>query len=191
MLWYEALLPAAVIAIAVRLEAIFLLPYWSWLQLIPELGTTDFPEERKKKNRALIRRIAIPLLVGLFLVAVWPSAYGPPEVALVSALGAALLLWPLFFASFYYEEVRSPPWLAWFLYALMVVVFVASGLVGGFFGAAIVEKGGFVVYLREEFMSLVLPAIALLFASALFSRASDALAENREREIDDNDTTIL
>ena len=186
MLWHEAVIPAALIALAVRLEAIFLLPYWSWLQLIPETGTADTLPERKQKRRSLARRIAIPLVAALFLVSIWPSVYGVAESAIVASMGAGLLLWPLLFAPFY-QEVRSPPWLAWVLYALLPIGFAASGVMGALVGQAIAQRGGWVDFISDELISLVLSTIVVLFVGGAVDRVSHRLAQNREEEMRDAD----
>lgn len=186
MIWYYALLPAALIAILVRLEAIFLLPYWSWLQLIPETGTANTLLKRKQKRRSLARRMAIPLVAALVLVSIWPSVYGVAESAIVATMGAGLLLWPLLIAPFH-QEVRSPPWLAWVLYGLLPIGFAASGVVGVLVGQAIAQRGGWVDFISDQLISFVLSTIVVLFVGGAVDRVSDRLAQNREEEIRDAD----
>lgn len=182
MIWYQALIPAAAIAIAVRLEAILLLPYWSWLQLIPAPEEIGGPTEQKERNQALMRRTSIPLLAGIILVAIWPSTYGPTQVAVVAALGAGLLLWPLVFAAVYFDEVRTPPWVAWLLYALLPIVFAASGALGGVAALSIHESGGVLQFIRDEVVSWLIPAVLILFGNAAFRAGSSRLAKNRQHE---------
>lgn len=168
--------------ILVRLEAIFFLPYWSWLPLIPEPHEVGTATERRKKNQALARRAAIPLISGIVLVLVWPAVYGPSEIALVSSLTAGLLLWPLLFASFYFDQVRTPPWMAWLLYALLPVIFAASGALGAVIAEAAIESGGFLKFLEDQLVSWLIPTSVILFGTALFDRLSGVLGANRRRE---------
>lgn len=183
MLWYEALAPAVLIALTVRLEAKLFLPYWSWLQLIPELGTTETPGETRLKRRSLAKRLAIPLVTGLLLVSLWPGTYGVVESGLVAVLGAGLLLWPLLLAQFG-TDVLSPPWLAWFLYGLLPLGFWASGSLGAIIADAIRRRGGFPTFLADEALSLILSGIVLLFAGAATDRLSQMLRVRRDLELE-------
>jgi hypothetical protein len=181
MLWYEALVPAAAIALAVRYEALFFLPYWSWLQLIPEAGTGtgDSLADRKAKRQSLIRRVLIPLLIGAVISYAWPSIYSPFDVAVVGALGAGLLLWPLIFAFVY--EVRDPPWMAWALYGLMPIIYAAAAVLGSWIAAGIAERGGLRRFVGDEILSVLVTLIVVVFGNALFARISRTLALNQER----------
>ena len=179
MLWYQALIPAVAIAVVVRLDALFLGPYWSWLQLIPDLGEGTEPEIAKKRRRALARRVAIPGVFGLTLQSSWPGTYTPHRTAGVAFLTAGLLLWPLVFAR-KGNEVRKPTWMVYALYSLLPVLFSTSGYAGGVIGSWIHEGGGLVAFAREEGAVLLVTAVMLLFATDGTTRLANALRRRRD-----------
>lgn len=181
MSWYQALIPAVAIAIVVRLDALFLGPYWSWLQLIPDLGEGKEPEIVTKRRRALARRVAIPGVFGLALQSSWPGTYTPPRTAGVAMLAAGLLLWPLVFAH-KWNEVRKPPWMVFALYSLLPVLFSTSGYAGGAIGSWIHEGGGLVAFAREEGAVLLVTAVILLFTTDGTTRLADALRRRRDAQ---------
>jgi len=182
MLWYHALVPAVTCALVVRLDAIFLGPYWSWLQLIPEPGSHEEAGLSRQRRRALARRVLIPLITSFLLVAVWPETYSRIDAATVSVLAAALLLWPLIFAR-PWQEVRRPRSLVAGLYALLVVTFATSGYIGAVLGMSIIRLGGIVSYVQDEALSLVISSVAVLFATDAFGRASEVLRRKRDEDI--------
>lgn len=179
MSWYEALVPAAMTAILVRLDALFLGPYWSWLQLVPDLGEGTEPEIAIKRRRALARRVAIPGVVGLILQSLWPMTYTPRGTAGVGLIAAGLLLWPLIFARSW-NEVRKPIWMVYFLYALLPVLFAASGYLGGLIASWISEDGGLMTFLRDEGVAILVTAVVLLFATDGTSRLAESLRRRRD-----------
>ena len=122
------------------------------------------------------------MLVGLGLGLSWPQIYGPPDLAVVSALGAGLLLWPILFAP-YLEEVHSPRWLVRLFYTLVPISYAASGALGGWFAQLITQRGGLTVFLADELLSVILTAIVVVFSTALISRASHTLTVKRERDL--------
>lgn len=182
MFWYEALIPAAVIALAVRYEARLFLPYWSWIQLVPQTGSVDTPRERRRKRQSLARRVAIPLIVGLALVGFLPGTYGLNEVVVVALLGAGLLLWPLLFAHVAYS-IPTSNWKTRMLYGLVPVSFAAAGLVGGWIAQLVAAQGGWLDFIQDQFISIVITTIVLLFANAAIDRLSAEVGRDFEEEI--------
>src|SRR6478672_4226358 len=91
--WPLVIVPAATIALAVRLDAKLLGPYFSFSELIPGFGNNLIVGD-KITRAAMIRRLVYPLLIGAGI-----SALGVSGLSLAAAgfLGAALLLWPIIF----------------------------------------------------------------------------------------------
>ncbi len=180
MLWYEALIPCTACALLVRIDAIFLGPYWSWLQLIPDLAEQSESEAYRKRRKALFRRVAIPGITGFVLTTLFPATYSPLDAAVVGLLAAALLLWPLVF-SHPWQEVQHPRRRVVALYALLIVVFVSSAFLGGLIGDSIRDGGGILNFVRDEGVAVLVTAVVVLFASDGFSRGSEALRESRDK----------
>lgn len=183
MLWYQALIPAAITAVVVRLDALFLGPYWSWLQLIPHPGEGTEREIVTKRKRALARRVSIPGVVAFVLQSLWPTTYTPARAALVGLLAAALLLWPLVFIR-RWDEVRHPRLMVYALYALLLVIFGASSYIGGTFGLWITEGEGLIALVREEGTVFLLTAVVLLFATDTSRRVAETLRRRRDQRVE-------
>ncbi len=183
MLWYEAIIPSTVCALLVRIDAVFLGPYWSWLQLIPDLGEQSELEAYRKRREALLRRVAIPGITGFVLTTLFPATYSSADAALVGLLAAALLLWPLVF-SHPWQEVQHPRRRVVALYALLIVVFASSAFLGGLIGSSIRDGGGILNFVRDEGVPMLVTAVVVLFATAAFSRGSEALRESRDKGLE-------
>lgn len=183
MLWYEALIPSVAGALLVRLDAVFLGPYWSWLQLIPDLAEQSESEAYQKRRRALARRVAIPGAMGFVLVTTLPSVYSAVDAALIGLLTAALLLWPLVF-SHPWQEVRRPRVRVAVLYSLFLLVFVSAAFLGGLVGEAARDTGSVPGYLRDQAFSFLVATVVILFGTDAFGRRSESLRKSRDAELD-------
>lgn len=182
MLWYELAIPAAVTSLAVRLDAVFLGPYWSWLQLIPGgFVSPDPASTRRLRRQALARRIAIPGLVGFSLSLAWPGTYGPPQAALVTFSSSCLLLWPLVFSSDW-RLIHHPRKLAVILYALLLVLFAASGYLGSLIASSITERGGFASFVRDEGIGVIFTAVIVLFVRGAMERIAGRMDPSTDEE---------
>src|SRR4051812_8762006 len=91
--WPLVIIPAAVIAVAVRLDAKLLGPYFALSELVPGFGS-DLMVSDKTTRHAMIRRLIYPFLVGAGISVLGVSGL---SLAAVGLLGAALLLWPIIF----------------------------------------------------------------------------------------------
>lgn len=181
MSWYAILFPSAATAVLVRLDAIFIGPYWSWIQLVPTEREED-EETAKLRRRAFLRRVTLPFLVSVLLVLAWPGTYSPRTTALVGGIGAALVLWPLAFNA-YSDERSRPVHIVIALYLLFVFLYVVGGYVGGGVGAWIRDEHGSVfVFFRDRLFESLLGGGLLLFGSDMLARLGGRLTRIRDDE---------
>lgn len=160
--WYAAILPAALTAYLVRLYAVFVGPYYSWLEIVPELfEDADVGKTRRKVFR---RRVVTPFVVMLGASLLFPGSFGSSSGAGVGMLAAALLLWPIVLGqpvATYGSRIA-----VMLLYALLFISFAASGWLGTQAGHFIRdEHGGLVEFLRAQGLTAVIVA-ALVFVSS-------------------------
>lgn len=177
MNWWQFLIPTVGAAYIVRIEATLLGPYWSWIDLVPHLQIGR--EGERTRRKALLRRVAIPGLVGLLLAIVWPGVYGVFEGAIIGGSAAGLILWPM--------VIHGRPqglrgWTSWLLYGSFVGAFVASGALGVGLAGVIEDQGGPIEYIKTEGANLVLVFVVGLFFTRAFERASYRTSKLREEE---------
>lgn len=175
MTWYLVLAPAVVIALGARFEAMLLGPYWSWVELLPELRREDDATARLRRS-ALLRRIAIPGMAALALGLLWPGTYGPASAALVGAVGAGLILWPLVFHG---RPTGLNMAAAVVLYGSFLLAYSASGWLGGYIAALIMARGGLRIFLEDNLGWLLLSVVGTVFYSAIIERVSAATSRGR------------
>ncbi len=177
MIWYQLVVPAVVIALMARLEAIWVGPYWAWIEMFP---AGEDPQEdasiREERRSSFFRRVAIPGVVSFVLAAAWPRTYSLTELALVGTAAACLLLWPLVFQGLPYGV--SGRRLA-LLYIALVGAFAASAWFGGHVASFAYAAGGLRHFLEEQGVGMIVSAIVTLFFTTTLTRASSAAARSR------------
>lgn len=169
--WYAAIIPAAITAYLVRLYAVFVGPYYSWLEIVPELF--DDAEVGKARRTVFRRRVVTPFAVMLGASLLFPGSYGSGSGAAAGVLAAALLLWPIALGqpvATYGSRIS-----VLFLYALLFISFGASGWLGTQAGQFIRdEQGGITEFVRTQALTAIIVA-AIVFVS------SDAMASLGQR----------
>lgn len=159
MSWYSVLVPAAAIAYLVRLYAIFIGPYYSWLEIVPYLHGED-EHSHKKRRTAFRRRVIMPFVVMLALALAFPGTYDSNAGALVGALAAGLLLWPVLITES--VHVHGGTLLTAGLYLLMFAAFGLSGWLGAYVAAWIIEEqGGLFAFARTQLLAWVVGGAVL------------------------------
>lgn len=181
MFWYEYIVPATLIAIMVRLEATFLGPYWSWIELLP--GSQESPSTATLRLKALARRVLIPGLVSFALIGVWPERYSGSDLPIIAVTAALLLLWPLLFHG-PPIGIRSRDWELPFLYLGFVGSFAASAWAGvNIAVAAAAEHGNVGNFMRTELLDAVVAVVVTLFFVGGTHGASTRASRKREENL--------
>lgn len=130
MPWYQLVLPAALTALVIRLDAVWIGPYWTFMEVVPGMGGTDVEwwYERPTLRWAIARRYLYVVLLGVALafvddeLTIW-------DAALVGAFVAGLLLWPIVFHGLPYGIAPSD-WQLIPLYLGVVMSFTGAGATG-------------------------------------------------------------
>lgn len=173
MQWYEYILPTVAIAALVRIEALFMGPYWAWVELLPYL-----PDESDSRERrvALVRRVAIPGLILFALVAVWQGTYSQWAALVIGASAGGLLLWPAVVNGLP-GGLRSRDSELVGLYSALIVSFASSAWAGAILSEWITgEYGSVLGFLREELVSFLFALVVTAFASGVFGKLSSLLS---------------
>lgn len=178
MNWWQFLIPTVAAASIVRIEAILLGPYWSWIELVPHLPSGR--EDERTRRKALLRRVALPGVVGLLLAIVWPGVYGVFEGAIIGGSAAGLVLWPM---AIYGRPHGLRGWTSWLLYGSFVGAFVASGALGVGLAGVIEDEGGPFEYFKTEGAGLLLVFVLGLFFTGGLERASSVISRHAEQEV--------
>jgi hypothetical protein len=177
--WYAILVPAAVTALVIRADAVLVGPYWTFLDLFPEIEAPDSWYERPALRFAIVRRYGYVTLAGAGMTLLredWSLA----DAGLLGSVIAGLLLWPLAFHGLPYGIFRSDwqlvPW-----YVGVATSFVAASVLGRL-GIAYVEAqadGDPLDWLADHGLEAVFWTAVGVLATA-FSRGSfESLREKR------------
>ena len=173
MLWYQYIIPATAIALAVRAEAIFIGPYWAWLELIPELGS-----DSRTRRLDLVRRIAIPGIACFALNQLWPATYSALDASLIGMTSGLLLLWPLIFRGLPWQ-LRTGDLTVFLLYGSLVVLFASAAWLGATVSGWINDDyGSLWAFTREELPSVLFGVLITAFAAGVFDRASSRATDD-------------
>jgi hypothetical protein len=186
MSWYAVLIPAAFTALAVRLDAVWIGPYWSFMELVPGMGgvDVDFWYEQSQRRWAIVRRYAYVALVpgvGVTVVVDGSTAW---DAALVGAVTAGLILWPLLFYGLPLGVMRSD-WQLAPLYTGVVISFVAAAATGSMMVDYVREqsRGDVVGWLQEQYVEAIFWPAIWAVAVAVFVGAYRSLRlKKRERD---------
>ncbi len=179
MTWYEFIFAALVIALLVRLEAIFGGQYWSWLELFPDVQE-ESSETRRTRRRSLWRRVAIPGVVAFACAAIRPGTFTKSSCVIVGVGGAGLLLWPVVFHGLP-RGVRRSDWQIPALYGGLVITFGASAWVGGTISQwGLQQPGGLTAVLKENVISLIIGVVLVGLGSTVTDVASTSASRLRQ-----------
>lgn len=170
--WPLVIGPAAVIALAVRVDAKLLGPYFALSELIPGFGS-DLMVGDKTTRAAMIRRLVYPFLVGAGV-----SFFGVSGLSLaaVGSLAAALLLWPIIFHGLPYGISRRSKML-WILYLALLISYAGLSLMGGYVIELMREAGDGDIgaYVAENFRDWIITAVVVTIFAAWGTGARHAL----------------
>lgn len=175
MHWWQFLIPVVVIALAVRLEALLIGPYWSWLEMFPYM--LGQPDEAKVRRSSLWRRVAVPGITSFVVFAFWPMEYVLWDAPILGAFGALLTLWPLVYSG---PPVGVAAIRGFFLYASMVGSFSASALLGAYMAQFARSQGGVWQYLQDNLFGIIIGGVLMIFLTGITSRVSASLARDSE-----------
>lgn len=173
----QFLVPTVLVASLVRIEATLLGPYWAWIELVPRLPIGR--EDERTRQRALLRRVAIPGLVGLVLALLCPDVYGVLEGAIIGASASGLILWPMVVHG---RPLGLRGWTSWRLYGYFVGAFSASGALGVGLAGVIEHQGGPIEYIKNEGVSILIAFVGSLFFARGFERVSHVTSKRLEQE---------
>lgn len=175
----NTLLPAAVTALAIRVDSYFIGPYWSLSEVIAGMGglDSDLFYSLVRNRFALARRFVFPIFASGIVAFVHPSG-ALTRGAAIGGLTALLLLWPIIFGGLP-RGVAKNDWLLSPLYLSFIVGFISAGLVG----ASLAEL------FRQRFQAeglallkeIALPALVLIIARTAFSSSFDRIKEKAHR----------
>jgi hypothetical protein len=179
--WVEVLLPAALCALAVRVDSQWLGPYWSFLDLVTGMGMLFESHGRRRMSWAIYRRVLYPLFLGFFIAWLDPSLT-VSGAATIGAVSALLLLWPVIFHGLPLGVARRD-WLLLPLYAGFITGFAASAAVGRYLLAFARAQGSGDVasYLREQGLAWLVTSIIAIAAVSFWGGASSRLRERKDR----------
>lgn len=179
--WPFVLVPAVIIALAVRLDAKLLGPYFALSELIPGFGS-NLMMSGKTTRAAMIRRLVYPFLVGAGI-----SEFGVSGLSLaaVGFLGAALLLWPIIFNGLPYGISRRSKML-WVLYCSLLISYSGLSLLGGYVIELMHEAGDGDIgkYVSENFRDWVITAVIVTIFTAWGTGARNALNRQSQKGSD-------
>lgn len=180
----QTLLPAALIAIVIRLDALIVGPYFSMAQLVGGMEDLDAAHmySRTRIKFALVRRFLWPGIAAVVLGFVIQASQ-PMRGLLVGALAASLLLWPVAFHGLPWGVARND-WLLLPLYASVLIGFSASGWLGGLvaeFLASEVRRTG----PRQYVLAYAVPVALVWAGQTLFSSSLAALREKRNQRVEE------
>lgn len=177
--WPLVVLPAAVIALAVRSDAKLLGPYFALSELIPGFGSTLMVSD-KTTRAAMIRRLVYPFLIGAGMSVLGVSGL---SLAAVGFLGASLLLWPIIFHGLPYGISRRSKML-WVLYFSLLVSYAGLSLLGGYAIDLMREAGDGDIgkYVGEHFRDWIITTVVVMIFTTWGIGARNAL--NRQSRKD-------
>ena len=176
MTWYAFLAPVVLISLIVRVDAKLIGPYWSWLEMLRDLGYDD---NQGRRRVSLLRRVAIPGVAGFTALGVWPATYDLVDAMIIGFASAALLLWPLLFS--------YPPWgvsanRLLVIYGLLLVSFAASCSLGGYIAQFARADDGIGHFLQENIFGILIGAVVTTFGTSALVRASSAASQRRSQD---------
>ncbi len=130
MEWYWVVGPAAGAAIAIRLDALWIGPYWSFTEVVAGIGGVDarywYPDRRLRWG--MVRRAFYAALMGGTVTLARPAT-SPKDVVILGAVLVGLLLWPILFHGLPLAIFRSD-WQLVPTYGGIVAFFLGSTLFG-------------------------------------------------------------
>ena len=178
MLWYEAFLPAVVIALLVRGEALLIGPYWAWIELLPNLG--EDADTRKLRRWSIVRRVAVPGISAFGMINLWRQVYSESEVVLVAVIAVGLLLWPIVVHGLPLG-VMARDWELLVIYGALIASFAASAWIGArTAGWVHNEYGGFGSFLRQEALGFGLGIMVAAFGGGIIDSISRRASSREE-----------
>jgi hypothetical protein len=178
------LLPPVVTALLIRLDSVFVGPYWSATELVSGMGSLYESYGRRRTGWAVTRRFAYPAIMG-FVIAWMERDLSAGGAALLGGLTAFLLLWPIVFHGLPRGVSRSD-WMLLPLYGGFIVAF-ASGAVFGFFLFEYVRAQGNghpLEYIRDKGLDWALAAVILFIGGSFWGGAQSRIRQ-RKRQRDD------
>lgn len=178
--WPIVVIPAFVLALAIRIDAKLLGPYFSFSELVSGFGF-QFLIFRRSTRAALIRRLLYPLLVGFVCSILGVSG---ASLAGIGALAAILLIWPVVFHGLP-AGVSRRSFAVPLLYVSLLVSYGGLTLFGGFIAEVMRQagEGDIWAYVREEFRDWAITALVVLIFTT-FGRGAQARLDRRARDKD-------
>jgi hypothetical protein len=180
MPWWEAVIPAILTALVIRIDALWLGPYFALSELVAGMqGLEGFALADRDLRWAFIRRFAYPGLASMALSLVDRTlTYG--DAVVVGGLTAGLLIWPVAFHGLPRGVAPKDWWLAG-IYGGLVAAFCAfAGFAHFAANFARTEGGGDVLkFLYEEGSRALIFLAVGATGSAFFGRGFTRVREQK------------
>lgn len=187
--WLEVVVPSAVTALVIRVDSLFVGPYWSVSELVSGMGSLYESYGKTRSHWAMVRRFVYPAITG-FAVGWIDADLGPSGAAVLGTVTALLLLWPIVFHGLPLGVARND-WLLVPLYLGFTLAFAASAMLGWFFidYARAQGHGSALRYLKEQGLewaiTAVLGAVFIAFYGGAQSRLRERASQRRDRGYED------
>lgn len=180
--WPLVIGPAATIALAVRLDAKLLGPYFSFSELIPGFGNDLLVGDQATKA-ALIRRLVYPFLIGAGISVLGVSGL---SLAACGFLGAVLSLWPIIFQGLPYGISKRSK-LLWVLYCSLLTSYAGLSLLGGYVVDLMREAGNGDIgkYVVENLRDWAITTVVVVIVTAWGAGARNALKQRSGQDADE------
>jgi hypothetical protein len=183
MEWYEVLLPAVAVNLAIRLDSLVIGPYWAFSEVIAGMGGTDvdFWYSKQTVRFSIFRRFFYVAAMGAALDLYYGGVSGR-DAALIGAISAGLLLWPIVFHGLPLGVAKND-WQLIPLYVSVIGGFISSALFGQYAVDFIREQSGgdLVGWARDEALKWAISFILVLAFTAFFQGSYSSLRERKRR----------
>jgi hypothetical protein len=188
--WYVLLAPPVVGALAIRFDAVFIGPYWTFMEVLPGMGSVDADQwyERPTLRFAIARRYLYGIGVGV-IAAIWYSDLGIDGAAVVGLVLAGLLLWPIVFHGLPFGILRRD-WQLIPLYLSVIASFVAASVVGDLTVSYVRAQsaGDALGWFRDHLLETVFWGGLGFAANAVFGGSMRSLREKKRQREESEDT---
>lgn len=181
MIWYEVLVPAALCALLIRLDAKLIGPYWSFYEVVSGMGgaEADFWYTVSTIRWAIVRRFLYVVFLGA-VVSIAVPTLSPGDATVLGVTTAALLLWPIVFHGLP-AAVSFRDWQLYVIYGAVVAAFGASAAFGHLAVDFIRAQAGddLAGYLRDSIMQWLVSLLIGLSGAAFFHGSLESLKRKR------------
>lgn len=178
MTWWEALIPAVIGALAIRLVAVLSPKYFSWVEIFSE-DMDEGKQTRTVRRRAMASRLAVPFVtVGLTRL-FWQQDMSYWSAAVIGLLTSFLILWPVLFHGLPYGLLRKD-WLIYPVYGSFVVMLMGAGMFGWGISEIILKSDDPVKLILTSGGEIAAGAVLMGIFAGVFDRGTAQLGRTRD-----------